>query len=83
MKRRIVAEPRRPKVLPLEVPKRRQGPRGRSLHVNERREQLHQKQCAAIWKWRWLGWRDSTPGFKGMLVVLLAGAIYLGVRALT
>lgn len=51
--------------------------------MNERREQLHQKQCAAIWKWRWLGWRDSTPGFKGMLVVLLAGAIYLGVRALT
>jgi hypothetical protein len=38
-------------------------------------------QRDAIWKWRWLGLRDSTPGFKGMVIVLAAGAVYVAVRA--
>jgi hypothetical protein len=33
---------------------------------------LHERQRAAIWKWRWLGFRDSTPAFKASLVLLIA-----------
>jgi hypothetical protein len=33
-----------------------------------------QLQRDAIWKWRWLGLRDSTPGFK-ISLALIAGAI--------
>jgi len=51
--------------------------------VSERREHLRQKQRAAIWKWRWLGLRDSTPGFKGSMIVLGAAVVYLAVRAFT
>jgi hypothetical protein len=51
--------------------------------VDERREQLRTKQRAAIWKWRWLGLRESTPGFKGMMVILVAVAVYLAVRGIT
>jgi hypothetical protein len=51
--------------------------------VNEQKEQLRQKQRDAIWKWRWLGLRDSTPGFKGMLVIVVCVAIYIAVRAAT
>jgi hypothetical protein len=43
--------------------------------VDQRREWLRQKQRDAIWKWRWLGWRDSTPGFKGSLVLLVAAVV--------
>jgi hypothetical protein len=50
--------------------------------VNERRDQLTQIQRDAIWKWRWLGFRNSTPGFKGSLVILGVAAIYIAVRAL-
>jgi hypothetical protein len=45
--------------------------------MDERRKQLRKKQRDAIWKWRWLGWRDSTPGFKGSLVLLAAAVILL------
>lgn len=31
-----------------------------------------QRQRDALWKWRWLGWRDSTPAFKACLVLLVA-----------
>ena len=48
-----------------------------SPDVVERR----QRQRDAIWKWRWLGWRDSTPGFKGAIALLAAAAILLAVAA--
>jgi hypothetical protein len=51
--------------------------------VDKSREQLRRRQRDAIWKWRWLGIRDSTPGFKGSLIVVGAVAVYLAVRALT
>ena len=51
--------------------------------MDERRVQLRQEQRDAIWKWRWLGLRRSTPGFKAGMVVLGAVAVYLVVRALT
>jgi hypothetical protein len=51
--------------------------------VSEHREALHQKQRDAIWKWRWLGLRESTPGFKGAVILLVAAAVYLAVRLLT
>lgn len=43
-------------------------------HVSER-------QREALWKWRWLGWRDSTPAFKGSLVLLALCAVGLLVAA--
>jgi hypothetical protein len=58
-------------------------PRTRRSHVSEHREALHQKQRDAIWKWRWLGLRESTPGFKGAVILLVAAAVYLAVRLLT
>jgi hypothetical protein len=51
--------------------------------VDERRAELRQRQRDAIWKWRWLGLRESTPGFKGMVVVLGVAVVYIVVRALT
>ena len=39
-------------------------------------------QRAALWKWRWLGWRDSTPAFKASIALLCAAAAYLGTRLL-
>jgi len=50
--------------------------------VNERRAQLRQRQRDAIWKWRWLGLRDSTPGFKAMMIVLGVAVVYVAVRVL-
>jgi hypothetical protein len=44
-------------------------------------EDVRAKQRDAIWKWRWLGWRDSTPGFKGALVLLAVAAVGLAVFA--
>jgi hypothetical protein len=38
---------------------------------------LQQEQLDAIWKWKWLGWRRSTPAFKGMLVILAVAALGL------
>jgi hypothetical protein len=55
----------------------------RSGQVNERRDQLRELQREAIWKWRWLGFRNSTPGFKGSLIVLGVAAVYIAARALT
>jgi hypothetical protein len=56
---------------------------GRSRQVHKHREQLRQKQRNAIWKWRWLGVRESTPGFKGSMIVLGVFAIYIALRAFT
>jgi len=50
--------------------------------VDERRDQLSQMQRDAIWKWRWLGFRNSTPGFKGSLILLGLAAVYIAARAL-
>ncbi len=42
---------------------------------------LTQEQSDALWKWRWLGWRGSTPAFKASIVVLALLALALGVAA--
>ncbi len=31
-------------------------------------------QRESLWKWRWLGWRNSTPAFKASMVVLAIAA---------
>jgi hypothetical protein len=54
----------------------------RTAWVNTTREQVRQLQRDAIWKWRWLGIRNSTPGFKGAVVILAAAAICLAAGAL-
>lgn len=33
---------------------------------------LSPEQRDALWKWRWLGLRNSTPAFKASLVLLAA-----------
>lgn len=53
----------------------------RIRYVNEHREQLRQMQRDALWKWQWLGFRNSTPGFKGALVILGVAAVYIAARA--
>jgi len=45
-------------------------------------ERLSQTQRDALWKWRWLGWRESTPAFKASIAVLAASAIAIGIAAL-
>jgi hypothetical protein len=45
--------------------------------VSESREQLRRRQREALWKWRWLGLRESTPGFKASLVLLGAATILM------
>jgi hypothetical protein len=40
---------------------------------------LTQEQRDALWKWRWLGWRGSTPAFKASIVVLALLTLALGV----
>ena len=49
--------------------------------MDEHRGQLRQRQRDAIWKWRWLGLRDSTPGFKGAMVVVGVAVVYVALRA--
>ena len=55
----------------------------RNVHARERRALVRQTQRAALWKWRWLGLRGSTPGFKVSLALVLVAAVYVLVRALT
>ena len=45
--------------------------------MSERREQLRKRRREAIWKWRWLGLRDSTPGFKGGLLLLAVAVVFI------
>lgn len=45
---------------------------------DERRAQL---QREALWKWRWLGWRDSTPAFKASMALLALATIAIGIVA--
>ena len=51
--------------------------------MREHRGQLRQRQRDAIWKWRWLGLRDSTPGFKGSVIVLGVAVAYFALRVFT
>ena len=51
--------------------------------MNEHQDQVRQMQRDAIWKWRWLGFRNSTPGFKGSLIALAVAAVCIVARALT
>jgi hypothetical protein len=49
--------------------------------MDERRDRLRQKQRDAIWKWRWLGLRESTPGFKGAMVVVVVAIVFIALHA--
>ncbi|MEI7437338.1 MAG: hypothetical protein WCL16_11110 [bacterium] len=40
------------------------------------------KQRDALWRWRWLGWRDSTPAFKVSIAALVLVAIAFAVVSL-
>lgn len=51
--------------------------------MNTRNAVLRQEQREALWKWRWLGLRRSTPGFKAGLALLAIVAAALAVKALT
>lgn len=43
------------------------------------KEPLSQEQREALWKWRWLGWRDSTPAFKASLALLAMAGLALAI----
>lgn len=45
-------------------------------------DHLSQVQRDALWKWRWLGWRQSTPAFKASLVLAAIAAVVIGVIGL-
>jgi len=51
--------------------------------MSEDHDQLRQMQRDALWKWRWLGFRNSTPAFKGSLIILAVAAVCIVARALT
>lgn len=44
-------------------------------------DRLTERQRAALWTWRWLGWRDSTPAFKLSLALLAVAGSALAVVA--
>lgn len=44
-------------------------------------DRLTETQRDALWKWRWLGWRDSTPAFKASIALLTLLALALGIAA--
>jgi hypothetical protein len=46
------------------------------------RKYITSQQREALWKWRWLGVRDSTPAFKLSLVLLGLAAIGILLKAL-
>jgi hypothetical protein len=48
--------------------------------MNRHRDQFRQLQREALWKWRWLGFRNSTPAFKGSVVILVVAAISIAGR---
>lgn len=43
---------------------------------------LTETQRSALWKWRWLGWRESTPAFKASLTLVALLTIVLIFTAL-
>ena len=42
-------------------------------------EQRQAMQREAIWTWRWLGWRNSTPAFKASVAILGFASVALAV----
>lgn len=50
--------------------------------MNEVRAQRRQKQLEALWKWEWLGMRDSTPAFKLSLLAIGAAVVFGVIQAL-
>lgn len=44
-------------------------------------DRITERQRQALWKWQWLGWRDSTPAFKASLVLLGIVAVGLYIKA--
>ena len=46
-------------------------------------DSLSEMQRDALWKWRWLGFRDSTPAFKSCLVLATAVLLALAAYAMT
>lgn len=40
-------------------------------------DRLTERQRAALWRWRWLGWRESTPAFKASLAALVMAGVAL------
>lgn len=47
------------------------------------RDLVHERRLDALWKWRWLGFKESTPAFKASLVLLAAVAFALIAYAFT
>lgn len=45
--------------------------------VDEAQDLREAEWREALWKWRWLGFRRSTPGFKMALVLLVAAATWI------
>lgn len=43
---------------------------------------LTELQQEALWKWRWLGFRHSTPAFKASVIVLEIAAFALAIVAI-
>lgn len=46
------------------------------------KDELRKLQLDAIWKWRWLGWRNSTPAFKASIAILAVAATMLAYVAI-
>jgi hypothetical protein len=46
------------------------------------KDRLSVEQLDALWKWRWLGWRHSTPAFKASLAILAVAALAIATIAL-
>ncbi len=40
-------------------------------------DRLSVEQREALWKWRWLGWRNSTPAFKASIALLGMTLLYV------
>ena len=45
-------------------------------------DRLNQTRRDALWKWRWLGWKGSTPAFKASIALLILLAFVLAFVAL-
>lgn len=50
--------------------------------MNRATDHLTDTQREALWKWRWLGFRGSTPAFKASLVILAIAAVALLLKAI-
>jgi hypothetical protein len=48
-----------------------------SVAHDDQSDRLSERRRDALWKWRWLGFKDSTPAFKASLILLAAMAFAL------